>query len=164
MQPFTSKEVAIFQRRKEEGYDIVTDVRYNCWLSSHSKSTLDDPVQACTQDAILVQPKQKTTLAKVLENHAPLIKYPDTAKPKSCARVVTSKECREEINEKHRQKLEEQRQKEERKIEREKKRMEKIKKTKEGKSSRCLTKYQGITLYSQFHLICPQLIRHHGCG
>lgn len=36
---FTSEEVARFVRRYEEGYNITTDERYNCWLRQHEQST-----------------------------------------------------------------------------------------------------------------------------
>ena len=32
-QPFTDEEEVLFARRKEEGYDLTTDERYNLWLS-----------------------------------------------------------------------------------------------------------------------------------
>ena len=63
-----------------------------------------------------------------------LLSQPITSLPdKSSARIVTSEECRKQINEKHLKKAEEQKQKEARKIEREKKRIEKQEKMKENK-------------------------------
>lgn len=36
---FTNDEITCFTRRKEEGYDIKTDLRYNLWLSLQSSSS-----------------------------------------------------------------------------------------------------------------------------
>ena len=29
---FTAAEIALYERRLEEGYDLITDVKYNAWL------------------------------------------------------------------------------------------------------------------------------------
>jgi len=29
---FTAAEIALYERRLEEGYDLTTDVKYNAWL------------------------------------------------------------------------------------------------------------------------------------
>lgn len=108
----------------EEGYDITTDSRYNYWLSLHPMSTSN------SQMLSPVSEEQFSLVSPESSNHLPLIcdetvKYtgrmeegcdittdslynywllsqPITSLPdKSSARIVTSEECRKQINEKH---------------------------------------------------------------
>ena len=97
--PFTADEILLFSKRKE-GYDITTDDRYNYWLSLESNAK-----------AAVMQLFTKIIRAQSVP---PSIKYPDM-QPKSTARVLTSKECLAEINEKHFKKMEKQKKLEERK-------------------------------------------------
>ena len=76
-------------------------------------------------------PPQKTILTSILKS-TPSVCHPDICKPKSSACVVTSEQCRKEINDKHTKKLEEIKLKEMRRLEREKKKIEKEQKAKEG--------------------------------
>ena len=97
----------------DEGYDITTDERYNIWLSQ--------------QGCIPTFYKPTNNINKVLINLPPVTKNPSFL-PKTTARVVTSEECRKEINEKERKKADALRMKEERKVQREQKREERQKK------------------------------------
>lgn len=115
---FSEAEVMLYTKRKEEGYDITTDKRYNLWLSLQS------------EQPVLPQPISR--LSKVISSLPPVTKKP-TFVPRSTARVVTSEECRKEINEKARRKLEAQREKEERKMDRERKKEERKKVIEEKK-------------------------------
>ena len=116
---FSQTEITLFSKRKEEGYNITTDERYNRWLSLQS------------QQPVLPQPSS-TMLSKVISSLPPVTRKP-TFVPRSTARVVTSEECRREINEKERKKLEAQKEKEERKLDRERKKEEKKKVMEEKK-------------------------------
>ncbi len=100
---FTNEEKVIFNKRKEEGYDITTDERYNLWFSLQ----IDVPQP----------PQHHSTASKVFATLPQVTKYP-TFMPKSTARVVTSIECRREINEKEKQKAEALKLKKERRVER----------------------------------------------
>ena len=111
-QPFTDEEEVLFARRKEEGYDLTTDERYNLWLSLQVCEKNEEP-----------QPSSCTAVAKVLATIPPITKNPSFM-PKSTARVITSEMCRYEINEKARKKAEALRLKEERKALREQKQQE----------------------------------------
>ncbi len=103
---FTDEETAIFSKRKEEGYDIKTDSRYNLWLSIQ-----------------IDIPQYHSSVSKLLATLPPVKKNPSFL-PKSSARVITSEECRNQINEKARMKAEAMKLKENRKAEREKKKEE----------------------------------------
>lgn len=76
-EPFTNEELIKFQKRKEEGYDIVTDERYNHWLLLQKEGKV--PV-------VHVQQSQ-SLMSKVLRASSmpPAIKCP-TMEPKSSAR------------------------------------------------------------------------------
>ena len=78
-----------------------------------------------------IAPKE-TVLKKIIRAQSvpPSIKYPNV-QPKSTARVITSKQCREEINDKHQKKMQAIEQKRIRKLEREQKKEEKRKKIEE---------------------------------
>ena len=130
--PFTHKEVALFARRKEEGYDITTDERYNLWLS----------LQVCGKSTV-PQPSSHTAVSKVLATIPPVTKNP-TFLPKSTARVITSEECRYEINEKARKKAEALKLKEERKALREQKQEERRRRLQE--TSNTTQEKRGISL------------------
>ena len=88
---FPDEEVMLYTKRMQEGYDITTDERYNNWLSQ----------QACKP---LVN-KPNTVLTKVLAKIPP-VKTNPTFHPKTTARVLTSEECRKQINEKDRKRAE----------------------------------------------------------
>ena len=98
----------------EEGYDITSDTRYNLWLSLQ-KNSQSQPTH--------------TVLSKFLSTLPPTTKKP-TIGPKTTAHIVTSNECREDINEKERKKVEALKLKEERKVKRERKREEKLEEAK----------------------------------
>jgi hypothetical protein len=106
-QPFTNEEIELFTRRKEEGYDILTDSTYNLWKSLQDKEEIINP------------PQPNTALNKVLgAQPPPTIKNPSfLSKTTSC--VVTSEECRQNIMEKEKKKIEALKLKEERKLLRE---------------------------------------------
>ena len=112
---FSSTEVALYLKRKEEGYDIKTDHRYNYW---HSLQSETPPGPSPTAELTY-----HSAVSKVIGTIHPVIINPKV-NPKSCARVVTSEECRKEIMEKEEKKKEALRLKEERKDERIKKQEE----------------------------------------
>ena len=91
------------------------DLRYNLWLSLQSGSPLDTEVLKLPYHSVA---------SKIIGSVPPPIKKPRLT-PKSCARVITSIECRKEINEKEERRVETLRLKEERKAERMKKQEEK---------------------------------------
>ena len=131
-QPFTYEEEVLFARRKEEGYDLTTDERYNLWLSLQVCEKNEEP-----------QPSSCTAVPKVLATIPPITKNPSFM-PKSTARVITSEECRYEINEKARKKAEALRLKQERKVLREQKQQEKQRKLQE--KSNTTREKKGISL------------------
>ena len=92
---FTQEEVIRFKKCKEEGCDITTDGRYNFWLSLQAKKSV-----------VMLQPPVQSVVSKVLRSASepPTIKYPDIM-PNSSARVLTSEESRQELNEKQGKKL-----------------------------------------------------------
>ena len=112
---FSASEIALYSKRKEEGYDLKNDLRYNLWLSLQSGSPLDTEVLKLPYHSVA---------SKIIGSVPPPIKKPRLT-PKSCARVITSIECRKEINEKEERRVETLRLKEERKAERMKKQEEK---------------------------------------
>ena len=119
-QPFTHDE--IFTRRKVEGYDIKTDSRYNYWLSLQDEATGSAP----SSPEPVLQLSSQSVVSKLIAAIPPDRVIPKFTK-KSTARILTSEECRKEINEKERKKVEALRQKEERKVERQRKQEEKRK-------------------------------------
>ena len=114
-QPFSHEEIMRFSRRKEEGFDIQTDLRYNLWLSLQDGATASAPV---------LQLPTRSVVSKVIAA-IPTDKVTPKLTLKSSARVLTAEECRKAINEKERKKAEVLREKEERKIERQNKKEEK---------------------------------------
>ena len=114
---FTSEEIAKYQRRREEGFDLDTDVRYNLWLNS--KLQKERAVSICTQSILQLQPH--STLSKVLHKQVPHIKAPALSNPSSVARVITSDENHKQLMEKEEKKLAEIERKELAKAKREKK-------------------------------------------
>lgn len=121
---FSSTEVALYLKRKEEGYNIKTDHRYNYWLSLQSETP---PGPSPTAELTY-----HSAVSKVIGTIHPVIINPKV-NPKSSARVVTSEECRKEIMEKEEKKKEALRLKEERKAERIKKQEERQKLQEEKK-------------------------------
>ena len=103
-EPFTHEEIAVFSRRKEEGYDITTDRRYNLWLSLQLGEKSEVP-----------RPSSHSVVSRLISSLPPVTKNRSFL-PKSTARVVTSLECCREINEKERKKAEALKLKEERKV------------------------------------------------
>ena len=131
--PFTQDEIIKYTKRKAEGYDITNDLGYNYWLSLQPGN---DITSTCDEPTTRLLPPKKTILSSILKK-APSVHHPDI-KPKSSARVVTSEECRKEINDKYLKKQEEARLKEMRALERQRKRVENEKNKSEG------TKLRGI--------------------
>ncbi len=118
---FTNDEISIYIKRKEEGYDLTNDCRYNLWLSLQTNLV------------------HHSSVSKILGTLPPIKKYPSFL-PKSTARVVTSEECRYEINEKAREKAEALNLKEERRVERERKKEERMLKLQEKSKTKLQTK------------------------
>ena len=111
---FSNDEIMRFQKRREEGYDIETDLRYNLWLSLQKRSSKDKPQPA---NSLLVMPQlsYKSAVTKLIETVPSNRKMP-TFVPKTSACVITSEECRKKINEKARQKEESERMKQQKKL------------------------------------------------
>ena len=131
--PFSAEEIMLFSKRREEGYDIKTDERYNFWLSLQTtaiKTGLSQPSHSSCH----------TVLSKVLSTLPPPMTKTPSFTPKSTARVVTSIECRHEINERERKKAEALKEKEERKLERERKKEEKKRLEEEKRREKQLSK------------------------
>ena len=124
---FTKEELTRFKKRKEEGYDIPGDKRYELWLKQfprHStpyfnESQIDSPV-----GAPLIH---MSTMSCILKSKTKEIKLP---KPKQCSstRVLTSSENLRMLEEKQRKNEEELMAKEKRKQEREAKKLLKLSK------------------------------------
>ena len=103
---FTAEEVARYQRRYEEGYDI-PDSRYQRWLRYKESTPFED-------DSAYVLP-YKSSLSILLSSQSkvPEIKVP--AKPSSTIRVLTSAQYRKILEEKRKKKEEDRMLKEQRK-------------------------------------------------
>ena len=112
---FSASEIALYSKHKE-GYDLKTDLRYNLWLSLQSGTPLPTHI---------IKLPYHSVASKIIGSIPPPIVKPKAMTPKSCARVITSNECRKEINEKEERRVEMLRLKEERKAERIKKQEEK---------------------------------------
>ena len=105
---FTEEEITLFERRYENGYDVVGDSRYREWLcQSHPNTTL-------------LMPFTSTSVQKYLDCPPPPA-HIQSQKPKSCGRVLTSAENLKIFEEKERLK----KQKEDAKKEREEARRKK---------------------------------------
>jgi hypothetical protein len=134
---FTSDEIARFARRKEEGYDIKTDLRYNLWL------TLQSTPSVISGPTALACPQFQSAVSKVIGTIPPTRIMPKLV-PKTSCQVLTSEECLMDIIEKARKKEEALKRKEEKKIEREQKQMEKsrilLEISKKREKSMCLHK------------------------
>ena len=137
---FNPEEMALFQTRYEEGYDL-NDERYQCWLKMYhpevryTSNQDEDNTHSYTSEPSLSDAHPSTStpipcnvfprssfLSKVLTDQAPLIKYPNkTPNPSSGARVLTSSDNLERITEKERKKEEAATEKQRRKEERQRK-------------------------------------------
>ncbi len=115
---FSEKELARFQHRYDEGYDLTHNVRYNLWVEMYhpeSQSPVQDPTEElCFSDdrsspssAMYVPPAQQaalkhsTVLSKMLTSQQQVIKIPKVPS-KTSARVLTSTENLMNIAEKER--------------------------------------------------------------
>ena len=127
---FSDDELALFAKRKEEGYDIESDLRYNLWLS----------LQGEQQAPAVSLPPAQSLISKIVGMNPPEKKNPQFM-PKSCARVVTSEQCRLKINERERKKAEALKQKEERKMERQRKKELKLKELEEKRKKKQRSKF-----------------------
>lgn len=135
---FTDDEIKRFSKRLDEGYDI-PDPRYELWKLTH--------VQQLCQQSQVQHYSHTTAMSKILNDVQPKIKMKEFH-PKTTARVLTSQENLQAINEKEEKKKKEQLQKENRKIEREKKKLEKFKEQKAkdaGKTRNCVDKTSDVT-------------------
>ena len=123
---FTSDEIALFEKRLEEGFDLDHDNRYNLWLSSNA---ITDSSNVALLSPVLSSPCKtlghKSMISKLIDHSVPSIKMPQL-EPKSSARVLTSNENRRQIMEKERVKKEKEQEKKERAALREEKRQERL--------------------------------------
>lgn len=125
---FTEEEVALFERRYENGYDMVGDSRYREWLcKSHPNTTLLMPFTSKSVQRYLDCPA-------CIGNH----------KLKSCGRALTSVENMKIIAEKEKLK----KQKEE----------EKRKREEERRKKSLLKSLKGIMLQFTFNLTCMNTV------
>ena len=106
-------------------------------LPNYSDDNSVDSLPPPVEPPEVPEPQRETLFTKVLraQSMPPAISAPQVSL-KSSARVLTSDQCRKEINEKYQQKVEALQQKEERRLEREKKRVEKEKRLEEAKALR----------------------------
>ena len=144
---FTVEELALFERRFQEGYDIVDDIKYNAWLqkfhpnqssgnrgaptcrcSCHcekDKDGKDNSVQMlkplkCTKkitDDDCIMLCHSTVLSKCIDTAVKSNIKVPTAKPKNPARILTSHEHLQLVTEKEERKIQEAKIKEQRRIE-----------------------------------------------
>ena len=131
---FEPEEMTLFQTRFEEGYDL-GDERYESWLRMYHPEVRANQDDECTPEPSLSDSLPKTStpvsgnimprssfLSRVLADQAPSIKYPDKVPgSKGGARVLTSSENLEHLNQKERKKEEAASEKQRRKEERERK-------------------------------------------
>ena len=114
---FTEEENERFRKWQEEGFDITTDCRYNLWLSLQ-ESTKNSSGNA-EQHTLKQKPKQASTFLGL-----ELPPLPPQPKPSGCARVLTSLQCLQELEEKQQKKQEKEVMKEKKKKAREEKQKE----------------------------------------
>lgn len=100
---FTEDECVQFQRRYDNGYDLVTDSRYNLWLKKYHPNA--------ASRRVWMQPVQCTAVSKFLRYHSPPSHIPGSS-PKPCGRVLTSTENLAVIWKKEEAKLEKEKAKE----------------------------------------------------
>jgi hypothetical protein len=120
---FTSEELTRYQRRKDEGFDLPGDERYQQWLrqfSRHSTPFIEENNDDESNAPVL---SHTSTMASLLSQKTREIKLP---KPNvsTSSRVLTSVENLKRIKEKEMKKQEEMKEKEKRKLEREAKKKE----------------------------------------
>ena len=158
---FTIEERTRFRKRFIEGYDILTDKRYNLWLqnfcnsntSTDLTSSTDLPPASSTSSACLPSPVSSiatssnllfgegiprvSTLKKILKPPQPEIAKPPNY-PRNCGKVLTSAENLKIMQDKERLKSEMLAEKERKRQERERKkeRLEEAKKKKRREKER----------------------------
>ena len=126
---FLEEEEVLFRRRLEEGFDLLFDHRYNLWRRAFTskrtvhRSKANSPEVA---DAVSYAPpnlllnERPVTLKRFLPPSPPMVAKPHTYS-KTTAKVLTSRECIQAMEDKERLKREKQEEKERRKQERERK-------------------------------------------
>ena len=131
---FTPEEMALFEKRYNEGYDLTSESRYNLWLEMYhssqpictdthivSESTPVDVHDYTNNDTpSMVSVLPSSVLEKVISQQ-PVVKMP-TKESKSSARILTSEENRKILKGKENRKREE----EERKAEKRRTKARKI--------------------------------------
>lgn len=129
---FTKEEVALFEKRLKEGFDLHHDSRYNLWLSSRQGNHIADkscvallPPVLSSYGAPCKALAHKSTISKLIDHSVPAIQLPEIG-PKSSARVLTSDENRRKIMEKECEKRQKEQEKKERAVLREEKRKERL--------------------------------------
>ena len=140
---FSEEEITKFERRFENGYDILDDERYKCWLrryhpaefplrppvgggdvSTGESLTYQSPsllnLEEDHMDRVLMPTAPTASISKFLHYPSPPSQLP-TLKPKSSGRVLTSAENLKMIEQKQQEKEAKAKQKEERRRKREEK-------------------------------------------
>ena len=115
---FTQEEIALFSRRFEEGYDIF-DERYEEWKRRNQISSTNCPSPDVSLVAESNTLPHHTKLFRRLMQEPPSVSQGKTSQAKTSARVLTSQESIQMLNEKRKKKNEEAAEKEKRKQERE---------------------------------------------
>ena len=148
----SGEEIAKFETRFENGYDLQHDERYNFWLRTyhpdevplqpsvqggdvsvresltyHSPSILSSEEDSTDggQDGVLMPTVPTSSISKFLQYPPPPSQLP-TLKPRSSGRVLTSAECLKMMEEKQQEREAKARQKEERRQKREEKAKSKV--------------------------------------
>jgi hypothetical protein len=162
---FTIEERSRFRKRFTEGYDILTDQRYNLWLQKYCNNrtgTTDLPLSASSTEHLHVPPSASSTdhlplsassiatssnlllgegippvsvLKKILIPPQPQIAMAASYQ-KSCGKVLTSAEHQKILEEKERVKNEKLAEKERKRQERERKKEERLEETRRKKEER----------------------------
>ena len=138
---FSQEELAKFEKRFEEGYDLTTDERYNLWLKINHPSALsvNDAISSprtCSPTSMDSTPSlnfstddsssdtscvntlpSSSVMQKVIGSQKPSIKVPQK-QPKTSGRVLTSDEQLKAMREKEMKKREEEERKAKKRAER----------------------------------------------
>jgi hypothetical protein len=97
---FSAEELEKFECRYENGYDLITDERYNRWLRMYHPDECHDTDQSSSfsEHQVVMSDRQRSDWQKLLTVPDPL---PTIAlKPKQTARVLTGPEYMQQVKEK----------------------------------------------------------------
>ena len=120
---FTLEEIAIYQRRFDEGYDI-PDERYELWLKQNKPTHHMKESTPLEDSNDIIHLSYRSTFSTFLKKKVPEVKVPNRTATKATSRVLTSAQNRKNMEEKRVQKEKEKAIREERKAERERRKLE----------------------------------------